>query len=434
MNRSPDWRIATVLVAAGMLSACVPNVKQQASMHDLLHSGRIMEAANIVEQQDTSESDVLASLNKGMLRRMTQDYRASNRIFEKAKRRIEELYGVSVTEQLGAVTVNDTLRKYSGDRYEQVLVHAYMALNYMELGLPDSARVEILQADIKMKEWGEQPEEDPFVRYLSGIIYEMLGEDDEAIIAYRKAVQIYRETTHKQNVGIPRQLRADLLNALHRQGRKNEYNQKLREFGMSGFKPAPRNQGSVVVVLNQGTAPRRSENAIQTFATDIQHIVRIALPQYKTPAPNLKAARLQVAGNDTALETVENIDALARHALKEDMPAITARAIARAVIKHQANEKAREKSDFAGFLTKITNLVTERADTRSWSTLPQEIQLARVYLPAGEHPLAINIKNSAGYTVDSIQRKVAIKPRQTNLVSAHWVAPVVQLQTAQTKK
>ena len=157
-------------------------------MRDNLLAGRADLARIAAEQKDEDEDDVLASLNKGMLRRMTDDYSGSNRIFELAKQRIESLYGISVTDTAASLTINDAMRDYKGDRYEQVLLHAYMAMNYLQLGEPDAARVEMLQADVKMMECGDQPDEDPFVRYLAGMIFEALGEKDQAVVSYRKAM------------------------------------------------------------------------------------------------------------------------------------------------------------------------------------------------------------------------------------------------------
>jgi hypothetical protein len=282
----------------------------------------------------------------------------------------------------------------------------------------------MLQADVKMREWGEQPEEDPFVRYLSGIIYEQLGEYDDAVIAYRQAMQVYRETKDRQPTGVPQQLALDLMALLKRQGRDDELRQLSRDTGLKPPVRDPR-KGQVVVIVGNGTAPERSEQAIQTFATEIEDVVRIALPRYAAPKHALHTIVAGAAGMQQTLQTVEDVDALARNALDEDMAGITARAIARAVVKHHTEKKAKDKDPFAGLLTKIANLATERADTRSWTTLPEEILLARLELPPGEQQLDIAVRNGAGNAVDHIVRNVNVRAGRLVVVSAHWVAPVV---------
>lgn len=433
-------RLSTYLLLASIaglgltMNACATYGQKTHSMRSNLLSGQIAAARDLVEQMP-SDDDALVELNKGMLRRMTGDYQASNQVFEQAKKRIEELYGVSLSEQLGAVTVNDTLRAFQGDRYEQVLLHAYMALNYIQLGDLDSARVEMLQADVKMREWGEQPEEDAFVRYLSGIIYEMLGESDQALVSYRQAYEIYRSARDRIGLDTPQVVKQDLLRLLASQRLWDEYKRLKNEFGMTNFKAMKvgNGYGEVIVVLGKGLAPQREENAIQTFSDEVSDMVRIALPAYKQAPAVLPRARIQVNDKQQPLEPVENIDALARSALNDDIAIITTRALARAVIKHKTQKEVQDKQGgLAGFLMTVTNMATERADTRSWSTLPQEIELGRMLLPEGQHRIHIELVNAAGRVVDSIEQTVTIKSGQRLLLAQRWVAPVPVI-TATTK-
>lgn len=419
------------------LTGCMGLGSKAESMQVELAAGHIGNALAIAEKEDAGEEQVLASLNKGMLRRMKGDYKGSNRIFEVAKKHIEDLYGVSVSEQAGSMIVNDTLRSYSGDRYEQVLLHAYMAMNYIQLDDLDSARVEMLQADVKMQEWGEEPEEDPFVRYLSGIIYEALGEKDQAVIAYRQAKKVYQSSGKKQNLAIPSVLKKDLLRSLASEGFRDEFRVLKNEFKMKKFKPEsiPKDYGELVVVLNSGLAPVRKEKAIAAASPEIENTFKIAVPSYPKPGQRF-SARLTTERNVLSnLELVESIDALARDALESDMPVITARAIARAVVKHKTQSKAKEKGGaLAGFLATVVNIATEQADTRSWITLPQAIQLARVKLPSGTNKVNIEIYNASGMLVDTISRNVKIKPGQISFISEHWVVPDMVLNVLANKK
>jgi len=405
---------------------CATYSQQAVSMRDNLLAGRADLATIAAEKEDEGQDDVLASLNKGMLRRMTDDYSGSNRIFELAKQRIESLYGISVTDTAASLTINDAMRDYKGARYEQVLLHAYMAMNYLQLGEPDSARVEMLQADVKMMEWGEQPDEDPFVRYLAGMIFEALGEKDQALVSYRKAMNIYLATRNEQYLDVPIMLKKDVLRLLTDLGLRDEYRRMKTGLGLDGFQPteADGNHGELIVILNSGLAPIRTEASIMTFAPEVQNLVRVAFPVYQSGPTPAKRSRLRAGGNLVDLETVENIDSLARHALDEEMPLIMTRAIARAVVKYQSQKSANEQHALAGFLLTVTNLATERADTRSWTTLPKEIQMTRVMLPAGQQDVSIEILNAAGSVVDVINASVDIRPQQLSFLTRHWIAPV----------
>ena len=418
-------RIVLALFAL-YLGGCATYSKQATSMRDNLLTGRADLARVTAEEKDENQNDVLACLNKGMLRRMTDDYASSNQIFEIAKQEMESLYGISITDAAASLTINDAVRDYKGDRYEQILLHAYMAMNYLQLGELDSARVEILQADVKMMEWGEQPDEDPFVRYFAGMIYEALGEDDQALVSYRKARDVYIATGNEQLLEVPVMLKKDLLRLLALQGLWDEYNSLKAEFGLANFKPAKvsGDSGELIVILNNGLAPIRTETSIMTFSSEVQSTVRVAFPVYKTEAPPANKARLNISGKLIDLETVENIDSLARHALDDDMPLVMTRAVARAVVKYQSQKHAQDQHALAGFLLTVTNLATERADTRSWTTLPREIQMARVMLPAGQQQVSIEIVNAAGKVIDTIDAGVNILPRQRSFITRHWIAPI----------
>jgi hypothetical protein len=415
-----------LMLLAFYLGGCATYSQQAVSMRDNLLAGRADLARMAAEKEDDDQLDVLASLNKGMLRRMTDDYAGSNRIFESAKRRIDALYGISVTDTAASLTINDAIRDYTGARYEQVLLHAYMAMNYLELGELDAARVEMLQADVKMMEWGEQPDEDPFVRYLAGMIFEALGEDDQALVSYRKARNIYLAASDEQHIAVPMMLKKDMLRLLAGMGLWDEYRQLQAEFGLAGFKPIELddNFGELIVILNSGLAPIRTEAAVMTYSSEVQDLVRVAFPVYQAEPVPAKRSRLTVADRSIDLETVENIDGLARHALDQEMPLIMTRAIARAVVKYQSQKSANQQNALAGFLLTVTNLATERADTRSWTTLPKEIQMTRVILPAGEQDVSIEILNAAGRAVDVIEADVEIRTQQRTFLTHHWIAPV----------
>ena len=428
-------RRLVLLVCVMWLTGCATYSQHAMTMRESLLAGDFGQARVLEEQKDPEQQDVLACMEKGMLRQMTGDYSASNNVWEVAKQRIETLYGISVTETLGSVTINDATRSYEGERFEQVLLHAYMAMNYLMLDDIDDARVEMLQADVKMREWGEQPEEDPFVRYFAGMIYEALGEDDDALISYRKAHDVYLATRDTQHLEIPLMLKKDLLRLLAQEGLWNEYRQRKAEFGMADFKPVKTGgqSGELIVVLSNGLAPVKKESAIMTFSPEVSDNVRIAFPVYEDQPQRLNDARVVVGDDRYSLETVENIDALARHSLEEEMPMIMTRAVARAVIKYSSQKKAKDENALAGFLMSVANIATERADTRSWTTLPQVIQMARTTLPVGTQAVHIDLVNSAGYVVDSIDDKVTIRADRPGFLIKHWVAPGQEQARARTQ-
>jgi hypothetical protein len=425
------FRIAACLFFTSLLlQGCATSAQKSADMRQSLLQGR-PDVALMAVEKNAQANDVMTNMNRGILRRMNRDFMGSNQALENAKSEIDRLYGVSVTEQAGAVIVNDETISFKGDRYEQVLVHVYKALNYIALGDIDSARVEMLQADVKMMEWGESPEEDPFARYMAGMVFEMLGETDDARIAYTRAADVYKKATDKQGINIPAQLKQDVLRLLSETRMNDELQRYKKQFGMASYKaPNTKGMGELVVLMHNGLAPQRDQTGIQTWSPELSYNIRIAIPTYPNPPAYVNQVRVSVDGNQVAiLETVENIDGLARAALSADLPLITTRAIARAVVKKKMEKEAGDRNQAGGFgglaqlAMLVVNTATEIADTRCWNTLPQEIQLGRMFLPQGQHKIKLDVLAPGGVVVDSYDFPVMIKANRKTMISEHWTAP-----------
>jgi hypothetical protein len=109
-------------------------------------------------------------------------------------------------------------------------------------------------------------------------------------------------------------------------------------------------------------------------------------------------------------QLVADISSAARETLKEELAANTARMITRAVTKYILSVQARHiakkisKDDNIGQLTgilfSVLSNITEKADTRSWFTLPAEIRMASLFLSPGRHNIKLVMHDNAGKTID----------------------------------
>ncbi len=407
-----------------------------------LSTGQYDAALQHIEKQSASSTDrALNLLNKGMVLRMKRDFSGSNLALEAAKAEMERLYAVSVSENALSFIVNDATVSYAGDDYEQVLVHLYLALNYLELGQPDAARVEALQVDIKLRELGENiPDskftEDAFSRYLTGIIYEQSGEWSDALIAYRKAYQAYKKYQINHGMAMPTQLKHDLLRLARRVGLADEVAQYKKEFGIDlppdqGKSPE---QGELVFVFNNGLAPIKREQAVILPDPTSGILVRIALPHYESRPNNVVSARVTASGKQVTTELMQDVDAIARHSLDARMAAITARTLVRAAAKIMASKKARREAGnrnnsndaplglLGALAVQVAAVVTERADTRSWLTLPRNIQLARLPLPPGSYTIKVELLGTDGQIMASSEYpEVVISKTHKTYLTQHWV-------------
>lgn len=398
------------------------------------------EALAVLERQGEAKREpLLYQMNKAMALRMAGDYQASNDAFEAAKVLMEKYSALSLREKTATFIINDAAEAYAGEEHEQVLVHLYEALNYIALADLDGARVEALQIDLKLREQAQRAGadyvEDPFARYLAGMIYEDRGEWSDALIAYRKSYEAYGKRRDNYGVAAPQALKNDLLRLTQYLGLTDEMRRYQQTFGVTRFtdQAAWRMQGELVFLLHNGLAPIKRERSTAVLDPPSGHFVRIAVPYYEQRVPIVRAARV-VAGSATAnTEMVADIQARALNTLDAKMPAITARALARAVVKAQlaraAREKARHNHDDAmaaaliGFGVEVANALTERADTRSWATLPHDIQLARLALPPGSYNIRIELLGFGGASVGAFDLpNVVIRPGRKTYLSRHSIA------------
>lgn len=409
-----------------VLQGCSTSAYKTADMRNLMLQSQPVLALEEAEDLLSSNSDgVMENLNAGMLRQINGDYEGSNQAFEVAKQRIEKLYTSSVTEQTGSLLLNEETISFQGEPFEQILLHLYMAQNFLHLEKPDEARVELLQAQVRLSEWDEPEKEVPVMHYFSGMVFELLGENDAATVAYRKAVEAYRQVYKSAGQAVPVQLQHDLLRMLSKMGLKDELRQFQKDFGLKQYKPpSDRGMGELIVLVGNGLVPQKQQRVFFTWAPTLSLNVRIAVPDYPYPPKPLNTIRLTVGGQDQFLETVSDLDSLARTALAARMPAITARAIARAAIKKKTEKQVGDQHGALGqFALFIVNQGTEIADTRCWNTLPQSINLSRIQLPPGEYTMRLEVTGGAGYVVDSLVRKVTIKEGKPTILSERWIAP-----------
>ena len=130
----------------------------------------------------------------------------------------------------------------------------------------------------------------------------------------------------------------------------------------------------------------------------------MALPRLIPQKTQVPVDRVSLIPDDNSTrvtlntELVHNVTALADKALSERMAVITTKALARAATKFALAEATTRGAQQAagkdagpwvgllvGLLTKGLAVASEEADKRSWQTLPDEIHLARVWVPPGRY-------------------------------------------------
>jgi hypothetical protein len=147
---------------------------------------------------------------------------------------------------------------------------------------------------------------------------------------------------------------------------------------------------------------------------------RISTPFYEHRAVTVYRAELSAESSSTSSELIAELDNHARAALKNEMPAIIARTIARVSIKNTVVDKTRDNSPLLSLALNIVTFLTEQADTRAWNTLPQQILIMRLNLPAGSHDLKLSLSGSTLPGTIQTWQEVDINKGESRLFSYHW--------------
>ena len=225
--------------------------------------------------------------------------------------------------------------------------------------------------------------------YMSGIVYELLGKDNDAYIDYKKALEIFPENTYLQRDVI--RLAKELGILFGKEIVEQE--DVVKNIPFEG------NYGELVVFFENDLTPQKKEIRVQIPASDGS--LAIAFPVYD--ADESKDEPLLLSEGDSVLGSTEPIcyvHALAAKSLKEKTTIMLIRQLLRLAVKAASREVVKEYLGETGqYFSSFYNIASERADLRSWLTLPRDVQIMRLRLPEGAHRINL-VHNASGASSD----------------------------------
>ncbi|TRX54071.1 hypothetical protein FNN08_13330 [Thalassomonas sp. M1454] len=402
-----------LVLALLLLSGCSVTHKKVNQLSQSLNTNSPEAVLTQLQTIKPKEKDrPLFNLNIGTLQFLSQDYPSAITSLTLAKEEMAVLYATSITENIGAATVNETMRSYSGTPSDLVMVHNLLALSYLFNNDPDSARVEILQADIMMKKLIKKDSNSgqlASAHLISAVIYELLDEQDNALISYKFAAELM------QARGTP--LTNDIKLALTRLSKElgilDQFDQYKSEFGISDEqieKLTAKNSSALYFIHFDGVVTSKKEVSIMVPSyhdNRNDQLIRIAMPSYPNVVRNIGNATIDVGEQDIRTSEIENVNTIAREDLDAEYPAILLATTSRAVLKYDAVKNAEKKDPLAGFIMNVATVLSESADVRSWNMLPASIQYA--YVSTGEDNVAIRARRLA-------KRKIALNPGSKHVI------------------
>jgi len=448
-------RMAFLMVLVALAAGCTSMGQIQIEIADKVRVEDYPGALEIVEEQESGvfggKNQLLYYFERAMLLQLDGQYAESNVTFENAKRIGDELYTESVSNIGFSLLSNDYALDYAGENYERTLVHLFSALNYILLRESDSALVEIRQVGdylrkLQVDSTNENVyQEDAFARYLSALVYESGGEFDSALIDYKKAAAAYQDYGVEYAVARPALLLPNAERVARHLGAWAM--DDVRALGGDGQQWAlPSGAGEVVILHYNGLSPIKGQdkysipfsqawplalafqasasedsaesvNRAVTLASSVAgvDVISVAFPKFVDRPYSIIRMRPRVASalEISSPELVEDIGAIAEKDLADRIVRIRTKTIARAAIKYALQKGAEIAAEQAGgdyaqalklatqIAGNIARYATEQADKRVWSTLPDQIWMSSVVLPAGSHDLTIDFLNAQDGIVES---------------------------------
>ncbi len=426
-----------------------------------LLAGQDAQAIKIIEDAKDeygNKSRLLYLMDHGMVLHLAGEYTKSNAVLEEAHLLIEDLYTKRIRDDAASLLVNEARQPYEGEPYEHVMVNVIKGLNYALLQQWNEALVEARRIDHRLnvlsdKEEGKDTyQEDPFARYLVGLLYDIAGDINNAYVGYRKAEQIYQENVGWTRVVLPDVLKRDLIRTADRLGLQAEakqYQEAYPEVASQLSVDSEKKRAQIVVVTYHGKGPEKEDLFIDVpISLDALALValtkpgfrgsnrrtrggeallygihgriaRIALPRFTLNENYQALDSIQIRSSTTSLMTqsqrMYDIHAVAEKSLADGYDSLVLRAVARTAIKMATAEgialgaraavgkKHRDLvGPLVGGLARVFALATEEADIRSWRTLPGEIQLARMWVEPGEYSVSINSRDIQGQGTETV--------------------------------
>jgi hypothetical protein len=406
-----------------LLSACASYTDDMKMVQTSFRAGQYGEALQKLEASPLKEqarNRLLYLLEKAMILDRQGQRNDSRKLLLKADRIVDELYTTSVSKAAATFLYNDAAQDYPGEDYEKVAIHTMLAHSFIEDGDLKAARVEAARINTRLNEINgfyeenkNRYKEDAYARYLAGMIYEALGEDDSAIVDYRAALKLYEGDYSKIfATRAPDHLVVALYRLLVKRNRGEEARELKKNYQLQGPKLDAKDSLAEIVVLHElgEIASKEKSEFVYPIGSEI---VRFSFPVIRRVKSSYgrTGVRLNEDRSEPA-DLAQNFDVIARETLEDRRGRIVAKSLARLILKSQMTQRAEKEFGALGWLAgNIYGAVTETADTRSWALLPAAIKVTRLQVKPGTYDLTIF---NDGKT--SRVRKVSIKAGELQLI------------------
>ena len=425
------------LSVLSLTSACATHSETRAGLVDDVRSGSYksgMKRLYRIHEEASQKDMVMDLMDKGMLLHLLGRYEKSNRALDAAKRKLDELFGVSISDELAAIAWNEASRSFKGEEFERVMINLIMAFNYLHLGKLEDAGVEARQINHRLQVYVDNLErnkvktaykQDPFAQFLAGLIQEASDDLNDAFRSYEDALEGYGRLKSTMGVNAPNILKASVLRA----ARKLHYGEAIEKYEkrFQGFPDSEPEfwEGKARLVVISGLGEIAHKESKKWIIPDPQFdAIVIKYPEFRRGFFKLITAQVLVEGEAHRACKVHDLSTLAINELNSKNSQVKGRAIGKAIAKYAAKKVTKavaqmSKNTAVKAASLIANLalnvqdVVEEADTRSWMTMPDHYRMAIIPVTPGTHTVKVVF---SGGTSDSQSFDMAFTAGETRFL------------------
>lgn len=388
-----------------------------------------------------SNSEFLYYYDLGVLNHYNRNFDESIKNFAKAEKIYEDLYTKSITNEAAAIVTNDNIRPYRARPFELLTMYQFQILNYLAKMDLDGALVEVRRSQIAMNALYQKDKDkvndNGFLRYLSGIVYDLDNEKDDAAISYYKAIKAYDES----KMGVPNEVFEFVTESLRRMDREDDIRAlKKKELASTPKASAIQENGQEIIVLGYaGHSPILGEmylsgtfvsggvmnlyykdgatgqkNSFTLIAPPVAGAgsetfhIGFALPEVRDHKSRVNHFEVSLDGKTRIKpEKVMAVDEELKRNMEDEKTSTITRTAVRVILRTIAAQKAKSATNTGNvFVDLIKNIGVdvaqgqlEQADLRVGLFLPNSFYMTRIPVEAGSHSVSVAAQGSYGETV-----------------------------------
>jgi len=277
--------------------------------------------------------------------------------------------------------------------HEHILIYIYLMLNSIQqqewsqaLNYAQEGR-DSLSKLAKIYDHNYSYQGDMVLSYLSGIIYEQIGEYEKAYQIYKHCLVIHDNNRKKLHTykGVTPFLYSDLFRLATFLNKNKELSFLNNKFKKTGKKEIPTHHdsnGEIIVIHQIGKSPFKSNDHF--YYSYKNQVVGYNFPIYKKQ-------RYYVHNSELFIPT---LDIKARSYLLQDYSEIAIQSLEdrRKLLERNVFRKKKKGETNINMLDSLSifNASTSQIETRYWSTLPSKIKILRLFVPPGTYKPTIS--------------------------------------------